>query len=98
MKIKLFMTIFLLAVLAAAGPVCGSTEQFTVEQILSAPFPSSLTASPTGQKIAWAFNNQGIQNIWMAEGPDFQARQMTHFKKDDGRPLRISGFLHDGLR
>jgi dipeptidyl aminopeptidase/acylaminoacyl peptidase len=72
-----------------------SLGAFEIEDILSAPFPTSLTAAPSGQRIAWLFNSEGIQNIWTAEGPDFQARQLTHFKKDDGRPVRIYGFMHN---
>lgn len=72
-----------------------SLGAFEIEDILSAPFPGSLTAAPSGQRIAWVFNSEGIQNIWAAEGPDFQARQLSHFKKDDGRPVRIYGFIHN---
>jgi dipeptidyl aminopeptidase/acylaminoacyl peptidase len=72
-----------------------SLAAFEIEDILSAPFPTSLTAAPSGQRIAWVFNSEGIQNIWAAEGPGFQARQLTHFKKDDGRSVRIYGFMHN---
>lgn len=70
-------------------------EAYEIEEILSAPFPGSLTAAPSGQRIAWVFNSEGIQNIMAAEGPDFQARQLTQYKKDDGRPVRILGFIRN---
>jgi dipeptidyl aminopeptidase/acylaminoacyl peptidase len=72
-----------------------SLGAFEIEDILSAPFPTSLTAAPSGERIAWVFNSEGIQNIWTAEGPDFQARQLTDFKVDDGRPVYIYGFMHN---
>lgn len=72
-----------------------SLGAFEIEDILSAPFPYSLTAAPSGQRIAWVFNSEGIHNIWTAEGPDFQVRQLTYFKKDDGRPVNIYGFMYD---
>jgi dipeptidyl aminopeptidase/acylaminoacyl peptidase len=68
---------------------------FEIEDILSAPFPTSLTAAASGQGIAWVFNSEGIRNIWTAEGPEFQARQLTKFNKDDGRSLQIYGFMKD---
>ncbi|NIM14059.1 MAG: prolyl oligopeptidase family serine peptidase [Candidatus Aminicenantes bacterium] len=72
------------------------SPDFTIEQILSYPFPFSLTASLEGQRIAWVFNHQGVHNIWLAEGPDFQCRQLTNFEKDDGKGLSIMGFIEKG--
>jgi len=40
-------------------------QSFTVEQILSAPFPSQLTAAETGARVAWVFNLKGAQNVWV---------------------------------
>src|SRR5215211_728176 len=51
---------------------------FTLEQIKSYPFPNELTASATGSRIAWAFNERGARNVWVAEGPDFKARRLTN--------------------
>lgn len=73
-------------------------EGYTIEQILSAPFPSSLKVSTHGetQRIAWVFNNQGVDNIWIADGTKFNARRLTDFKKDDGQHLSIRGFIEKG--
>ena len=48
-----------------------ASQSFTVEQIKSYPFPNELTASATGSRIAWAFNERGARNVWAAEGPEF---------------------------
>jgi N-acyl-D-amino-acid deacylase len=69
---------------------------FTVEQILSAPFASDLIAAPTGERIAWVFNIEGKRNLWVAEGPEFKARQLTQFNEDDGQELLTPSFTHDG--
>src|SRR5215470_19355888 len=53
---------------------------FTLQQIKSYPFPNELTASATGSRIAWAFNERGARNIWVAEGPEFKARRLTNYK------------------
>ncbi len=39
---------------------------FTLEQILSSPFPTSLVAAPNHGKLAWVQNAEGKRNIWVA--------------------------------
>ena len=69
---------------------------FTLEQIKSYPFPNELTASATGSKIAWAFNEQGKRNVWVAEGPEFKARRLTNYEMDDGQELTSLSLSADG--
>ncbi|MEK7831175.1 MAG: S9 family peptidase, partial [Acidobacteriota bacterium] len=71
-------------------------SSFTIEQVLSSPFPSDLIAAPTGERIAWVFDAQGKRNIWVADGPDFKARQLTQFNEDTGQELTELEFTHDG--
>ena len=61
------MRIFALLALSA----CAAAQQssFTLEQVLSAPFPSALTASPAGGKIAWVSNTRGVRNLMMPATP-----------------------------
>jgi hypothetical protein len=49
---------FVLAAGAASAQRALDTE-FTFQQVRSYPFPTELTASATGARIAWAFNEQG---------------------------------------
>jgi dipeptidyl aminopeptidase/acylaminoacyl peptidase len=70
--------------------------QFTLEQITSSPFPSELTAWSKGSRIAWVFDKNGRRNIWIAEGPQFKARQLTKYSEDDGQELTDLGFSSDG--
>ena len=65
----------------------GAQQPFTLEQVLSAPFPSELTAAPAGNRIAWVFDERGVRNIWVAEGPAFQARKLTPYAADDGQEI-----------
>ena len=60
----------IVAILMVVIPVMGQ-QPFTLEQILSAPFPSDLVASKTGNRIAWTLNQGGHRNVWYAEGPGF---------------------------
>jgi dipeptidyl aminopeptidase/acylaminoacyl peptidase len=69
---------------------------FTLQQIKSYPFPNELTTSATGSKIAWAFNEQGKRNVWVAEGPEFKARRLTNYEIDDGQELTSLSISADG--
>ncbi|HSP63574.1 MAG TPA: prolyl oligopeptidase family serine peptidase [Pyrinomonadaceae bacterium] len=71
-------------------------QSFTLEQVLSSPFPSELIVSKRGDKVAWAFDAEGKRNIWIAEAPAFAARQLTHYDKDDGQELSDLLFSPNG--
>ena len=40
---------------------------FTIEQALSAPFPTDLVAAPANGLFAWVYDSEGKRNIWVAE-------------------------------
>lgn len=82
--------------LAMALPVAGQSVSFTMEQVRSYPFPNELAAAPTGQRIAWAFNEEGRRNIYVAEGPHWEARKLTSFDSDDGQMLSRVQLSPDG--
>ncbi|HEX7331204.1 MAG TPA: prolyl oligopeptidase family serine peptidase [Pyrinomonadaceae bacterium] len=69
---------------------------FTLEQIKSYPFPNELTTAATGSRIAWAFNERGARNVWVAEGPEFKARRLTNYEMDDGQELTSLSISADG--
>lgn len=71
-------------------------QSFTLEQVMSSPFPSELTVSKRGDKVAWAFDAEGKRNIWIAEASAFAARQLTHYDKDDGQELTDLTFSPNG--
>src|SRR5215813_12828632 len=73
-----------------------ASQSFTVEQIKGYPFPNELTASASGSRIAWAFNERGARNVWIAEGPDFKARRLTNYETDDGQELTSLALSADG--
>lgn len=75
------------AIFAAALIASPAAAQLTVEQVLSLPHISQLTAAPKGSRLAWVVNDRGVRNIWVAEGPDFRARQLTRYTEDDGQDL-----------
>jgi dipeptidyl aminopeptidase/acylaminoacyl peptidase len=68
-----------------AAPASAHPAAFTIEQIMGAPYPSSLTAAPAGGAVAWVFDTQGVRNVWAAAPRDgVKARPITDFSKDDG--------------
>ena len=72
---------------------------FTLEQVMSSPFPTELVASPTGGRVAWVFDARGLRNIWVAEpsgGGTYQSRQITRYTQDDGQEIGELAWTPDG--
>ncbi|HKD20813.1 MAG TPA: hypothetical protein VKB71_02310, partial [Rhizomicrobium sp.] len=70
--------------------------QFTMEQMLHYPYSGGLAAAEHADRIAWVRNLAGVRNVWMAEGPAFTARQVTHYTEDDGQEITQLTFSPDG--
>jgi dipeptidyl aminopeptidase/acylaminoacyl peptidase len=65
--------------------VLGHAPAFTVEQVMQAPFPSSLVIAPHGKDVAWVFDTLGRRNVWLADSASGKkARALTSFDQDDG--------------
>jgi dipeptidyl aminopeptidase/acylaminoacyl peptidase len=62
-------------------------KQFTLEQVMSAPFPSDLVAAPIGGSVAWVQIAKGARNVWVASPPDYRGKQLTSYNDDDGEAL-----------
>jgi len=73
-----------------------TAQTFKLEDARSYPFPNQLTSSATGTKIAWAFDEQGQRNIYVAEGPDFKPRRLTSYLTDDGQEISNLSISADG--
>jgi dipeptidyl aminopeptidase/acylaminoacyl peptidase len=82
--------------LCLACSVYALAADFTLEQVLSSPFPTGLIAAKENSRVAWVFNAKGVRNVWVADGPEFQARQVTHFANDDGEPIASLRITPDG--
>jgi len=77
---------------AAAAPQSG----FTLEQVLSYPFPLDLTSSQHSDRIAWVIDQNGVRNVWVAKAPDFKPHQVTRFTQDDGQEITQLTFSSSG--
>jgi len=73
--------------LACSTAPSASVKRFTLEQVMSAPFPTDLTAAPKGGAVAWVLDQNGARNIWVAEAPDYKGRRLTDYKDDDGQEI-----------
>ena len=89
-----------LVVLAFLVSCLWSTAQqpFTLEQVMSAPFPSELSAAPAGGRFAWVFNNKGARNLWVAAPPDYAAIQISNYPNDDGQEIDQIAWTPDGSK
>ena len=68
-------------------PCAARAQTVTLEKLLSAPFPSEISAAPTGARVAWIQTERGLCNLFVADAPDYRPRQVTKYTKDDGQRL-----------
>jgi dipeptidyl aminopeptidase/acylaminoacyl peptidase len=86
-----------LGVLLAFSPdPAAAQQQFTLEQVLSAPFPTDLVSASKGNAFLWVQDERGHRNLWIAAGPDYRGRQVTSYDQDDGQELSDEQLTSDG--
>ena len=89
----------LLLVPAALG---AQQASFTLDQVMSPPFPDELVAAPAvaggggGGAVAWVFNARGARNVWVAAPPDYRGNAVTSYAEDDGQELADLRWTPDG--
>lgn len=73
---------------------CSLTEpvlaqnSFTLEQVMSAPFPSNVTAAPGGaSRVAWASLQEGRRSIYVLDVATGRASRVAHWASDDGQDI-----------
>jgi hypothetical protein len=80
-------------ILAAVAFVCAlGAKSFTLEQVMSAPFPSELTAAPGGGKVAYRTLLRGAPAAGVSGGLTYDAVIATCARKERfGLTNRTSG-------
>src|SRR5579859_7575184 len=96
LRLPLPLLILLLAASATAQKTNVSKPGFTLEQVMSSPFPTALTSAAKANRIAWVFDSRGERNVWVADAPEFAARQVTHYEGDDGQDIFADKITPDG--
>jgi dipeptidyl aminopeptidase/acylaminoacyl peptidase len=72
---------FMMAALLTQGAALHAAP-VGIEEVMQAPYPSSLVATAKGNSVAWVFDTKGVRNVWVAK--DGHARQITPYTLDDG--------------
>ena len=96
LKIKLWFPALALLVISGIAPGVPAEGTFTLEQVLSAPYPSDLVSARSADRIAWVFNSEGARNIWTAAGPDFAPVNLTGYGKDEVFEIPSVAITADG--
>src|SRR5258708_13731465 len=80
--------------LCSSPPACSAqtaARAFSLEQVMSSPYPTNLVAAEHANenagRIAWGFAARGERNVWFADAPNFQAPQVPPYLGDGGMPL-----------
>src|ERR1700686_4549156 len=84
---SLSLTILSLCSFSPLASAQAAPRAFSLEQVLSSPFPTDLVRAGKADRIAWVFSAKGERNVWVADAPNFEARQVTHYTGDDGMPM-----------
>jgi dipeptidyl aminopeptidase/acylaminoacyl peptidase len=94
----MFLGLFFLGLIFGSATWAWAQSPFSLEQVMSSPFPSGLVAAAHGSRIAWIFDAKGVRNVWVADGQDFAhtARPVTHYIADDGQPIASLQLTPDG--
>ena len=95
-----------LVVILGVVPAAQQTGGLSIDTLMATPFPTDLTASPTGGRVAWVSSNSGVHNILVAEpgpptrltngNPDHKWRAVTTYTGDDGLWITDLGWTSDG--
>ena len=96
LRIALCIVLTCLAMPLAA--TAATQPGFSMAQVIHYPYESQLVAADHADVIAWVRTFEGVRNVWVARGPEFTARQVTHYTQDDGQEITQVTFAPDGSR
>ncbi|OGD20284.1 MAG: hypothetical protein A2W03_04330 [Candidatus Aminicenantes bacterium RBG_16_63_16] len=79
-----------------SSPTAQPKGAFTLEQVLSAPYPTNLVSARDADRIAWMFNAEGARNVWTAAAPDYTPVRLTGYAKDEVFQISDVAITRDG--
>jgi dipeptidyl aminopeptidase/acylaminoacyl peptidase len=82
--------------LALAALPVAADESFSLEEILSIPYPTQIATAASADRVVWISNRAGVRNIWTAAGPDLSPARITDYVEDDGQTLGGLAVSADG--
>ena len=74
-----------------------AARAYGVADVLAAPFPDNLAASPDGTVLVWKVDASGVRNLYTNAGGSVHA--ITHYTADDGQDIDTPQILpgNDGV-
>jgi dipeptidyl aminopeptidase/acylaminoacyl peptidase len=92
--------VYRVAIVLLACTLFGATapQNFSMQEVLSYPFPETLVSSTDGNAIAYAINQRGERSIWFAGAPAYTPRVLVAGQQDDGRSIGSVQLSRDGSR
>ena len=90
-------TTFLLLMLASFCLPASLQSQFTLDQVLGAPYTESLQGSKDGKHLAWVVNEKGVRNIWYTSLNASSTTPLTNYDADDGLGIAIQAVTPEYL-
>ncbi len=89
-----FSFVFLVS-LASEEPA-QAQARYSIQDILSPGFPSSLVSATHADRIAWIENERGMRNVYTAMPPGYEPVRLTNYLEDDGINLTRLQISDDG--
>jgi dipeptidyl aminopeptidase/acylaminoacyl peptidase len=84
-KLRLCTAAAAFAAVFMAQSVRAQRADFTLNDVMQAPYPYDMVPAPTGSAVAWVFDAKGCRNIWIADpSHGAKARQITPYTDCDG--------------
>jgi len=98
MKMQRYLSILICFLLVFGFTDLAMAEEgtFTLEQILSPPYPWSLVSAKNADRIAWIFYSKGERNVWTAAAPDFNPINLTGYARDEVFEIPEVQITNDG--
>lgn len=81
---------------ATAAATATEPRTYTLDDVLSRPVLSNLTAASAAARVAWVENRRGVRNLWTAAASDYTPLRLTDFDADDGQALSSLQLTEDG--
>jgi len=90
-------TSFILLLLACLSFPPSLQAQFTLEQVLGAPYTESLLGSNDGKRLACAVNEKGVRNIWHTSLEAATPTPLTNYDMDNGLGIALQAVTPEYL-
>ncbi|NGM61780.1 prolyl oligopeptidase family serine peptidase [Sphingobacterium sp. SGG-5] len=71
-------------------------EHPNLNKLLSIPYIGNIEGATSVDRLAFTVNEQGRRNVYIADGPDYTIKKVTHFDEDDAQEITSLSISNDG--